>query len=74
MEAHALSDAVAVLRRWEDFGAVWRVVARQGNGVTVSLCRCDGGEEVERFTSADPRLMNFLGGRWSNTDVDARVD
>jgi hypothetical protein len=74
VEAHALTDPVAVLRRWEDFGAVWRVVARRGTGVTLSLCRCDGGEEVERLTSDDPRLMSFLGGRWSNTDVEARVD
>jgi hypothetical protein len=30
--------------------------------VTVALLRCDGGEEVDRFTSDDPRLIAFVGG------------
>ena len=34
---------VAVLRRWEEAGAVWRVVARGRSGVTVALFQCDGG-------------------------------
>lgn len=61
-------DLVAVLQRWEDCGAVWRVLARLPSGVTVALCRCDGGEEVERFTSPDPRLLAFLAGRSSSLD------
>lgn len=61
-------DLVAILRRWEDSGAVWRVLARFPSGVTVALFRCDGGEEVERFTSADPRLLAFLTGRSSSED------
>jgi len=31
--------------------------------VTVALLRCDGGEEVDRFTSDDPRLLAFIGDR-----------
>lgn len=61
-------DLVAVLRRWEECGAVWRVLARLPSGVTVALCQCDGGEEVERFTSGDPRLLAFLAGRSSSED------
>ncbi|MBV9089164.1 MAG: hypothetical protein JO044_04555 [Mycobacteriaceae bacterium] len=57
------SESVAVLRRWQDAGAYWRVVSRRGGQVTVALYRCDGGEEVERFTSADPQLLAFLGDR-----------
>jgi hypothetical protein len=34
----------------------------------VALLRCDGGEEVDRFTSDDPRLLDFLGGRLSSAD------
>jgi hypothetical protein len=30
--------------------------------VTIALMRCDGGEEVDRFTSADPRLLAFVDG------------
>ena len=56
-------DAVAVLRRWEDAGGLWRVLARQGSGVTVGLFRCDGGEEIDRLVADDPRLSDFLAGR-----------
>jgi hypothetical protein len=55
-------DRVAELRRWEDAGATWQVVARNRHGVTVALLRCDGGEEVDRFTSDDPALLAFVGG------------
>jgi hypothetical protein len=61
-------DLVAVLRRWEDSGAIWRVLARRPSQVTVALCQCDGGQEIERFTSGDPRLLAFLTGRSSNED------
>ena len=47
---------VETLRRWEDFGGVWRVAYRDGSVVTLSLCRCDGGEEVERLTFEDAGL------------------
>ena len=57
------NESVAVLQRWQDAGAYWRVVSRRGGQVTVALYRCDGGEEVERFTSADPQLLAFLGDR-----------
>lgn len=56
-------DPVQVLQRWEDSGAHWAVIGRRGTSVTVGLYRCDGGEEVDRLTSADPRLLQFLAGR-----------
>ncbi|BBX17694.1 hypothetical protein CRI77_10220 [Mycolicibacterium duvalii] len=56
-------DRVTELQRWEDAGAVWEVVSRRADEVTVALLRCDGGEEVGRFTSGDPRLLAFVGGR-----------
>ena len=61
-------DRVAELQRWQDSGAVWEVVARRGDTVTVALLRCDGGEEVDRFTSDDPRLLEFLDGRRSSQE------
>lgn len=61
-------DRVAELQRWEDFGAVWSVVSRGHDRVTVALLRCDGGEEVERFTSEDPRLLDYIGGRSSSAE------
>jgi hypothetical protein len=54
-------DRVAELRRWQDAGATWQVIARNRHGVTVAMLRCDGGEEVDRFTSKDPRLLAFVG-------------
>jgi hypothetical protein len=62
------TDRVAELRRWEDSGAVWSVVSRRDGRVTVALLRCDGGEEVDRFTSEDPRLFDYIGERLSSTD------
>lgn len=60
-------DLVAELQRWEDSGAVWAVVARASGRLTVALLRCDGGEEVDRFTSTDPALLAFVGDRMDST-------
>ncbi len=48
------------LDRWADFGGIWRVVASDEHAVTVSMCRCDGGEEVQRLTTRDPDLITWL--------------
>jgi hypothetical protein len=61
-------DRVAELQRWQDSGAVWEVISRGGNNVTVALLRCDGGEEMDRFTSDDPRLLQFIGDRLSSEE------
>lgn len=57
------AELVETLERWEAHGAVWRVVHRGSDRVTVAMCRCDGGEEVERFTSDAPELLAFVAGR-----------
>ena len=56
-------DPVGTLLRWEEFGAVWEVVRRTATEAVVSLRRCDGGEEVSRLASDDPRLLAFLDER-----------
>jgi hypothetical protein len=56
-------DYVADLIRWQEAGAIWDVVARTSQGVTIALLRCDGGEEVDRFTSDDERLLEFVRHR-----------
>lgn len=61
-------DRVEELQRWEDSGAVWSVIARRKGQMTVALLRCDGGEEVDRFTSDDPRLFDYIGERFNSTD------
>ena len=61
-------DRTAELQRWQDSGAVWEVIARARDSVTIGLLRCDGGEEVDRFTSDDPRLLAFVGDRRSSAE------
>lgn len=58
---------VATLERWEDAGAHWEVVHRSVRDVTISMCRCDGGEELDRFTSDAPEVLDFLAGRSSSS-------
>lgn len=62
-------DRVADLERWEDSGAHWQVLHRVPDSITIALLRCDGGEEVERFTSTDPRLLAYVGTRISSEDT-----
>jgi hypothetical protein len=59
-------DPVEVLRRWEDAGALWRVVSRTPSQVEVALMTCSGGEEVDRLVSADPGLLAYVGTRASS--------
>ncbi|WP_214105747.1 hypothetical protein [Acrocarpospora catenulata] len=57
-----MADDLAMLQRWENAGATWRVIAHHDGSATIALCRCDGGEEIERFTSTDRRLLDYLRG------------
>ena len=63
-----MSDAVAALRRWEDAGAVWRVLGRDGARLTVGLCTCTASEVVDRVVSDDPELARFVGDRTGSDD------
>ncbi|HET9872474.1 MAG TPA: hypothetical protein VFP89_07760 [Propionibacteriaceae bacterium] len=56
------------LQRWTDFGGTWQVVSQNQDAVTISLCRCDGGEEVERLTSANPNLLALVAAAAKETD------
>jgi hypothetical protein len=59
-------DPVEQLRRWEDSGAVWRVIVRTESDVVIALLTCTAGEEVGRLRSSDPDLMRFVGTRISS--------
>jgi hypothetical protein len=62
----ATEGPLAVLRRWEAFGAKWRVLCHDPDGLILSLCRCDSDEEVNRLASADPELLAYIGNRITN--------
>lgn len=62
------ADPVEILLRWQDSGAIWRVVGRRPDSVTIALYECTGGQEVDRFTSTDPALLRFLGERATSED------
>jgi hypothetical protein len=57
---------VDVLRRWEAAGAQWRVIARTQDRIDVALLTCDAGEEVGRFASDDPEVLEYVGDRRSS--------
>lgn len=63
------ADVVAVLRRWEDAGGLWRVLGRDADVITVGLFRCDGGEEVDRIVANEAPLARFLNGRSSSEET-----
>ena len=54
------TSALARLLRWEDAGGTWRREGGSAEQASVALCRCDGGEELERIVSSDPELLRFL--------------
>jgi hypothetical protein len=53
-------DLVPTLLRWQEFGGVWRLLSQTPSGASVALCRCDGGEEVERLSTSHPATLEFL--------------
>ena len=57
------SNALATVRRWERSGGTWRILARRPDGLTISLCRCDGGEEADRLSSGAVDLRAYVGER-----------
>lgn len=61
-------DPVDMLQRWEDAGALWRVISRDAHRVEVAMLTCTGGEEVDRLHSSDPDLLTYIAGRWSSED------
>ncbi|MCC2316274.1 hypothetical protein [Cellulomonas xiejunii] len=69
MTTHTAADAADALRRWEDSGAVWRVLGRDGTRVTVGLWTCTGDEVVDRVEADGPALTAFLAGRESSEDT-----
>ncbi len=54
-----MSDRIAHLDRWLAHGGTCHLIER-GHGASVVLCRCDGGEEVERFDTTDANVIAWV--------------
>jgi len=59
-------DPLGELLRWETAGGSWHTEEGPAGQVTVVLCRCDGGEEVDRLVSDDPELCFYVHVRPSS--------
>lgn len=57
-----LSPALAVLARWEESGAHWRVAALSAVHARVDLCACTG-ERVDVLEVTDPAAVALLRER-----------
>ena len=58
-----MSDDLVKLRRWEDAGAHWEILARRPGLLVIALQTCDTREEVGRLTSAEADLLAYVGTR-----------
>ena len=58
-----MSDDLARLIRWENAGGAWRVLHRTDEEITLALLTCDGGTEMERFTSAAASVLAHVADR-----------
>lgn len=55
-----MADDLARVQRWLRAGGTLRPLARSAEAVTLALCSCDTGAEMERLTSSDPALLAAL--------------
>lgn len=68
MTSHGSDSVLQALRRWERSGGVWRVQSRSPGRVHVVMLTCDAGEEMDRITSTDPEVLEFIGQRTGSDD------
>jgi hypothetical protein len=61
-------DPVATQCRWQDGGAFWRVLGRNGGTVTVGLLTWHRRDQFCRFTTADHQPVRLVAGRRGGRD------
>ena len=54
-----MGSVVDQLLRWEESGGTWYAVG----ATEVALCRCDGGEVVDRLAVEDEETVAYLQDR-----------
>ena len=60
MSLSASSTDLERLLRWESAGATWELLSLYDGIATVSMRRCDGGEEMERLRSGAADLIAYV--------------
>ncbi|PKQ22171.1 MAG: hypothetical protein CVT65_14715 [Actinobacteria bacterium HGW-Actinobacteria-5] len=55
-----MAEDLARVRRWLGAGGTVRPLTRSTRAVTLALCSCDTGAEMERLTSSEPALLATL--------------
>lgn len=55
-----MADDLARVQRWLGAGGTLRPLGRSAEAVTLALCSCDTGAEMERMTSSDTALLATL--------------
>lgn len=60
-------NAIEVLRRWRDHGAVWEAVELSDRHVVVELRTCYG-EPVDRLESRDPAVISYVRDEAADED------
>jgi hypothetical protein len=55
-------EPLAILQRWAQHGAIWRVRSLAAGEAVVELCTCHG-EPVDELRSDDPALLRYLTER-----------
>lgn len=51
---------LARIERWVEAGGIARVIDSDAEQVTIALCRCDAGEEIERVTINEVNVRRQL--------------
>ncbi|GAA4747082.1 hypothetical protein MUG78_16155 [Gordonia alkaliphila] len=64
-----MTDDLDRLQRWIDSGGLFQVIGRRGAQFTVALCTCDGGAQMDRVITDDPRLP-----QWRADHVDSELE
>lgn len=67
------SDLMRLLR-WEDAGGTWQVATLRVDAVTLSLQRCDAGEEVDRLASTAADVIEHVRRALGPAELAEPVD
>ncbi|TYL50094.1 hypothetical protein FXB39_10565 [Nocardioides sp. BGMRC 2183] len=65
---------LAAVERWETAGGTWQLSPTGPDSADVVLCRCDGGEEVERLHCSEAITLAVLRARSTDDQGGRRLE